>query len=106
MCVCVCVCVCMCVFWHTESVHTCCNHTTTTTTTANRTMGMKNMLATECSRPMDTNADTGSRHDTNLPHSELVAVACHNAMHTSQLQSTPRTKAWRVGGWVWYHYTV
>lgn len=58
-----------------------------------RTMGIKNMLATLCSSPIDTNADTGSRHATNLPQNDDVATACHSAMHTNQLQSMPRTNA-------------
>eukprot|EP00968_Pinguiococcus_pyrenoidosus_P009996 scaffold778_cov263-Pinguiococcus_pyrenoidosus.AAC.19 len=83
--------------------------------------GMKAMLATECSKPIATNALIGSQMPKALPHKspgrhypwkrhlriELdrrcmwhplcqdvpAAFACHSAMHTIQLQSIPRRNA-------------
>jgi hypothetical protein len=55
--------------------------------------GMKNMFATLCSRPMATNALIGSHTASALPGRLAADAACHTAMQTSQLASTPRTNA-------------
>ncbi len=47
----------------------------------------------ECSRPSATNAETGNQAPSALPGSDAAAPACHTAMHTSQLASTPRANA-------------
>mmetsp|Transcript_22614 Transcript_22614/g.57527 ORF Transcript_22614/g.57527 Transcript_22614/m.57527 type:complete len:203 (+) Transcript_22614:1056-1664(+) len=54
--------------------------------------GMKNMLATECSRPMVTKVAMGAHRPIILPGSVVAAAACHTAMHTSQLHRMERMK--------------
>mmetsp|Transcript_16040 Transcript_16040/g.17512 ORF Transcript_16040/g.17512 Transcript_16040/m.17512 type:complete len:220 (+) Transcript_16040:45-704(+) len=55
--------------------------------------GMMNMFATECSRPNVTKAEIGSQIATAFPVASFAIDARYTAMHTSQLQRIPRTKA-------------
>ena len=55
--------------------------------------GIMNMFATECSRPNVTKAEMGSQMATALPVASLAIDARYTAIHTSQLQRMPRTKA-------------
>jgi hypothetical protein len=54
---------------------------------------LRNMLATECSRPMATNAAIGGQMPSTLPGRLLAAPAFHTATHTSQLAITARMNA-------------
>ena len=56
-------------------------------------MGMKNMLATLCSKPLETKAMIGKKMAKILPTISLAAKAIHTARHTSQLQQMARKKA-------------
>mmetsp|Transcript_13230 Transcript_13230/g.39547 ORF Transcript_13230/g.39547 Transcript_13230/m.39547 type:complete len:287 (-) Transcript_13230:10-870(-) len=55
--------------------------------------GTMNILATECSRPSAMKAEIGNQMATILPGKSLAIDAMYTAMHTSQLQRMPRTKA-------------
>jgi carbohydrate-binding DOMON domain-containing protein len=55
--------------------------------------GMMNIFATEWSNPSATNALIGNQTATIFPISEAQPDAMYTAMHTSQLQRMPRTKA-------------
>jgi hypothetical protein len=56
-------------------------------------MGMRNMFATECSRPRATKADMGNQTPTAFPARLVAAEACQTPMQTRKLQRTPREKA-------------
>ena len=58
-------------------------------------MGIKNMFATLCSRPMATKAQIGGHRPRILPGRLLAAPAHHTATHTSQLARMARMKAYR-----------
>jgi hypothetical protein len=55
------------------------------------------MFATECSKPMVTNAMMGSQIANTRLTISLEAVACHMPITTSQLQRTPLITAWVKG---------
>mmetsp|Transcript_8810 Transcript_8810/g.19065 ORF Transcript_8810/g.19065 Transcript_8810/m.19065 type:complete len:207 (+) Transcript_8810:452-1072(+) len=55
--------------------------------------GMRNMFATECSRPRAAKAEIGNQIATILPPRSLQKEAMYTAMHTNQLHKIPRTRA-------------
>ena len=55
------------------------------------------MLATLCSKPLETKAMMGKKIANILPTISLAAKAIHTAKQTSQLQRMPRIKAWVQG---------
>lgn len=55
--------------------------------------GIINIFATECSRPKVTKAEIGNQMATAFPMVSFAIDAMYTAMHTSQLQRMPRTKA-------------
>mmetsp|Transcript_20253 Transcript_20253/g.60421 ORF Transcript_20253/g.60421 Transcript_20253/m.60421 type:complete len:217 (+) Transcript_20253:175-825(+) len=56
--------------------------------------GIMNMLATEWSMPIATKPEMGKKTAQALEARSLCAVDIQTAMHTSQLQMTPRAKPW------------
>jgi hypothetical protein len=56
-------------------------------------IGIRNMFATEWSKPMATNAETGRTTATNFPVTSWADEASQTARQTSQLQMIPRAKA-------------
>lgn len=57
--------------------------------------GIKNILATECSNPIATKEEMGTKMPKIFPGSVLEAVAIQIARHTSQLAKIPRVNACR-----------
>lgn len=55
--------------------------------------GIKNMLAMECSNPIDTKLEIGINTPRTLPGRLEAAVALQTAKQTHQLARIPRTKA-------------
>ncbi len=54
--------------------------------------GKRNMLVTECSKPMATNMEMGNQAPIIFPPSPLAMVHSHTAMQTNQLHIMPLTK--------------
>lgn len=54
--------------------------------------GKRNMLVTECSKPMATNMEMGNQAPIIFPPSPLAMVHSHMAMQTNQLHIMPLTK--------------
>ena len=57
-----------------------------------RPAGNKNILATECSNPIDTNVEMQSKMLMYLPIISLACIERYTARHTSQLQRKARTR--------------
>mmetsp|Transcript_79020 Transcript_79020/g.201118 ORF Transcript_79020/g.201118 Transcript_79020/m.201118 type:complete len:212 (-) Transcript_79020:408-1043(-) len=70
---------------------------TVTGAPANMPAGSKNMLATECSILMATNAEIGNQMPTILPPRSRAASDKNTAMHTIQLHMMALTNAWPNG---------
>lgn len=62
------------------------------------TMGMLNMLATECSAPVAAKAETGNQAPRALPGRLDAEVASHTARQTIQLAITPLVNACTMPG--------
>mmetsp|Transcript_33142 Transcript_33142/g.55527 ORF Transcript_33142/g.55527 Transcript_33142/m.55527 type:complete len:161 (+) Transcript_33142:35-517(+) len=58
-----------------------------------RPAGSKNMLATECSKPILTKVDTGSQIDRYFPVMSFACILKNTARHTNQLQNMALTKS-------------
>lgn len=60
-------------------------------------IGMRNMLATEWSKPIATKEEMGNQIARNFPVKSVAALLMYTARQTSQLQRTPFKNAARKG---------
>ena len=60
---------------------------------ASMAIGIRYMLATECSKPSATNADIGKMIASTLPGTSWAAKHSHTARHTRTLHRMPRKNA-------------
>src|SRR5450830_837289 len=63
----------------------------------NRPRGMRYILATECSKPAATKADTGNRMASTLSLVVRAPSDSHSARQTRTLHKMPRNSAWPKG---------